>query len=93
MRPTVPSPGHGEGCDGGRKAMQAGSEMGAVHRAGQGWCPFVHREVFHERFEVTLVPMDTVLSHKAGPQSWALGCWRSLGQDGHGVLAPETPEG
>lgn len=92
----VPSPGHGEGCDGGMEAVKAGHEMGPVHWGGQDLWPFVHREVFHERFRVGLIPAGMVLSCKEAPKSWGLcwmssagfQCWRSLVQDGHG--SPHT---
>lgn len=74
MRPMVPSPGHGKGCDGEMKAVKAGQKMGAVH---QGLWPFVLREVFHEKFRVGLIPTGRALSCKEGPQPWRL-CWTSV---------------
>ena len=80
----VPSPGHGEGCNGWMKAVKAGCEMGAVHWEGQGlWVP-LHGEVFHQGLGVALIPVGLVPSCKEGAQSCFLGCWRSLVQVGNG---------
>lgn len=78
MRPTVPPPGHEEGCDGGMKAVKTGREMGPVCWEGQGlWSP-LHGEVFHEGFGVALIPVGMAPSCKEGAQSWFLGSWRTL---------------
>jgi len=68
-RPRVPSPGHGEGCDGGMKAVKAGHEMGTVGWEGRGLWPPWQEEVFHEGFGVALTPVGMVPSCKEGAQS------------------------
>lgn len=45
-RPTVPSPGHDEACDGGMKAMKAGCKTGVVHKEGQGGARGVFQEIW-----------------------------------------------
>lgn len=45
-RPTVPSPGHDEPCDGGAKAMKAKCKTGVVHKGGQGGAQGVFEELW-----------------------------------------------